>query len=122
MYAELTEEEKDSVDYEVYELLNELFEIEKEYTNEVYSPIGLQNDVLEFVKYNANKALNNLGREEYFEVEEVNDVVLMGLDTETKNFDFFSTKGNSYIKSVYLKSIGDGDFKKLEKMLGKTID
>jgi ribonucleoside-diphosphate reductase beta chain len=122
VYDEMTQKDRDLVDFEVYELLNKLFEIEVEYTKEIYEKIGLVNDVIEFVKYNANKALNNLGREEYFDVEEVNPIVLNGIDTETKNHDFFSTKGNSYIKSVNIKPISDKDFAKLEAMLGKVIN
>lgn len=120
-YGKLTEEERKEIDQEFYSLLDALYALEVEYTKEVYSPIGLAHEVLEFLKYNANKALNNLGREEYYEVEEVNPIVLAGLDTETKNHDFFSTKGNSYIKSVHVKPVGDDDFASLEALLGKPI-
>jgi ribonucleoside-diphosphate reductase beta chain len=122
VYAELSPEEQQQVDKEVYKLLDELFALEVEYTKDVYEKIGLVDEVIEYVKYNANKALNNLGREEYFEVGEVNPIILNGLNTETKNHDFFSTKGNSYIKSVNIKPVSDEDFAKLEEMLGITID
>lgn len=121
VYAELTEQEKKEVDKEIYELLDELFAIEVQYTNEIYSQVNLVGEVIEFVKYNVNKALANLGRDQYFEDVEANPIVLNGIDTETKNHDFFSTKGNGYVLSVNKAPINDDDFAKLEKMLGKAI-
>ena len=50
-------------------------------------------DVKIFVRYNANKALMNLGFDPYFEPEDVNPVVLNGLNTETKTMDNFSMNG-----------------------------
>jgi ribonucleoside-diphosphate reductase beta chain len=51
----------------------------------------------------------NLGFEAQFEYEEVNPVVLNGLNTETKTMDYFSMKGNGYqkMKSV---ALDDNDF------------
>jgi ribonucleoside-diphosphate reductase beta chain len=55
----------------------------------------------------------NLGFEPQFPYEEVNPVVLNGLNTETKTMDYFSMKGNGYqkMKSVALDD-DDFDFKK----------
>lgn len=121
VYAELTDDEKRKADEELSKLVLELFEIETQYTKEIYASVGLVDEVIEFVKYNANKALMNLGIEPLFEDVEVNPIVLNGIDTETKNHDFFSTKGNGYIRSINLVPIGDKDFAKLESMLGKII-
>ena len=54
----------------------------------------------------------NLGLEPLFEVDAsaVNAIVLAGLRTETKNHDFFSTKGNGYIKSSKVEILRDEDF------------
>ncbi|MCY9545294.1 ribonucleotide-diphosphate reductase subunit beta, partial [Paenibacillus alvei] len=121
VFNELTPEEKAEVDADVRELLIELFNNEVEFTKEVYEQVGLVDEVVEFVKYNANKALANLGIAPYFENVSVNPIILNGIDTETKNHDFFSTKGNGYVRSINLVPIGDNDFAKLETMLGKSI-
>jgi ribonucleoside-diphosphate reductase beta chain len=120
LYNTMTQEEKDYVDKEVYILLNQLYEIEEAYTKEIYEPIGLVDDVINFVKYNANKALQNLGRESYFEHEDPNPIVMNGLRTDTKNHDFFSVKGNGYIKSVNVKPLSDDDFGEIMQLLSKT--
>ncbi|BAN59613.1 ribonucleoside-diphosphate reductase beta subunit [Bacillus phage phiNIT1] len=71
-----------------------------DYTEDVYSSVGLTADVKKFVRYNGNKALNNLGWEGTFEEEDVNPIVINGLSTKTKSFDFFSMKGNGYKKAT----------------------
>ncbi|QZA69092.1 ribonucleoside-diphosphate reductase, beta subunit [Bacillus phage 278BB001] len=81
-------------------LLQVLYENEMEYTADVYDAVGLTADVKKFVRYNANKALNNLGWEGIFEEEDVNPIVINGLSTKTKSFDFFSMKGNGYKKAT----------------------
>jgi ribonucleoside-diphosphate reductase beta chain len=86
----LPEEEQQEVKAATLELLLDLYENEKDYTEEIYSEIGLVEEVNKFVRYNANKALMNLGLDPYFEDEEINPIVLNGLSTETKNHDFFS--------------------------------
>lgn len=97
---------------EVYALLHELHEIETAYTEELYGPIGLQQEVMTYVEYNADKALMNLGYEPFFNVneEDVNPIVINGINTETKNHDFFSTKGNGYIKTTNTAEIDDSVF------------
>lgn len=91
------------------DLLLTLYANEIEYTNEIYDPVGLSHDVKKFVRYNANKALQNLGFEPYFKEEEINPVVLNGLNTKSKSHDFFSMKGNSY-KMAIVEPIKDEDF------------
>ncbi|MGM9988465.1 MAG: class 1b ribonucleoside-diphosphate reductase subunit beta [Bacillaceae bacterium] len=93
----------------VYNLLNQLYENEILYTEDVYDQVGLASDVKKFVRYNANKALQNLGFEPLFEYEEVNPIVLNGLDTKTKSHDFFSMKGNGYKKAL-VEHVKDEDF------------
>lgn len=82
------------------ELLTALYDNEMDYTEDVYSSVGLTADVKKFVRYNGNKALNNLGWEGTFEEEDVNPIVINGLSTKTKSFDFFSMKGNGYKKAT----------------------
>lgn len=78
----------------------------------IYDPVGLTHDVKIFVRYNANKALLNLGFEPYFEEEEVNPVVLNGLNTSTGTMDFFSMKGTGY-QSMISEMLTDSDFANL---------
>ena len=61
---------QDELKDSVYELLYDLYENEVEYTKSIYGPLGLVDDVSSFLRYNANKALNNLGYEGLFPVEE----------------------------------------------------
>ena len=42
-------------------LLFELYDNETEYTQDLYDSVGLTEDVKKFLRYNANKALMNLG-------------------------------------------------------------
>lgn len=93
----------------VITLLEELYDNECAYTDDVYAEVGLAHEVKAFVRYNANKALQNLGFDAYFADEPVNPVVINGLSTQTKSHDFFSQKGNGY-KKAKIEPIQDADF------------
>ena len=70
------------------------------YSGELYEPLGLMDDVAVFVRYNANKALMNLGYPARFTPEEteVNPEILAALAPGAdENHDFFSGSGSSYI-------------------------
>ncbi|MBH0347687.1 MULTISPECIES: class 1b ribonucleoside-diphosphate reductase subunit beta [Bacillus cereus group] len=110
IFVELSAEDQQEVQKETQELLMELYEIEMAYTEEIYTSIGLVEDVNRFVRYNANKGLMNLGLEPKFEEEEINPIVLNGLRTDTKNHDFFSVKGNGYVKATNVEKLSDDDF------------
>ena len=92
-----------------YSIFESLMENEINYTNTIYDGTGFTNEVINFLKYNANRALENLGFESYYEVSDINPIVLNGLSTETKSHDFFSTKGNGYQKGIY-EELEDEDF------------
>ena len=64
-----------------YELLFELYDNEVEYTQDLYDGVGLTEDVKKFLRYNANKALMNLGYEALFPRDEtdVNPAILSAL-------------------------------------------
>lgn len=90
-----------------------LYDLEIEYTHALYDSIGFSDSVINFVKYNANKAFANCGLELPFpdlKDADVNPIVLTGLDTKTKTHDFFSTKGNGYIKAMKVEELTDEDF------------
>lgn len=83
-----------------FELLFELYENEVAYTESLYDPIGLTEDVKKFLRYNANKALMNLGYEGLFPKDEtnVNPAILAALSPNSdENHDFFSGSGSSYV-------------------------
>ena len=109
MHNEFTEEEKLDLDQRMYSIFNNLMNNEIEYTKLIYKESGLVDEVINFLQFNANRALENLGFEDYFKVEDINPIVLNGLSTETKTHDFFSTKGNGYQKGKY-EELEDEDF------------
>jgi len=110
LFEEFTLEEQKEAEQKAYELLDDLMENELAYTSEIYAEEGLSHDVKQFVYYNANKALINLGLEEKFEHEKINAIVLNGLNVDTKTHDFFSVKGNGYQKNQ-VTHLTDNDFK-----------
>ncbi|RDI46610.1 class 1b ribonucleoside-diphosphate reductase subunit beta [Nocardia mexicana] len=98
--AELTEaERRDHRDY-TYELLNALYTNEIDYAHDLYDAVGWTEDVLPFMRYNANRALANLGYEPFFDTAEcrVDPSILAALDPGAgENHDFFSGSGSSYV-------------------------
>ena len=85
---------------ETISLLLDLYDNECAYTDDIYSDIGWADDVKGFLKYNANKAMNNLGYEVLFPKDECvfNSGVMTALDpSSNENHDFFSGSGSSYV-------------------------
>lgn len=107
---QLTQEDQERADKEMYELLEELYANEQEYTKELYDKIDLTEDVMNYVTYNANKALANLGFEPYYEEKGFNPIIENALDTSTKNHDFFSVKGDGYVLALNVEPLQDEDF------------
>ncbi len=107
-----SDEQKEEMQSRVLSLMEELYVLEQEYTNELYSELGLYDEVIKYVQYNADRALENLGMNSFFNIKEneVNALVINGINTTTKNHDFFSTKGNGYIKSTNVEAIDDSVF------------
>ena len=105
----LSEEEQESLRQFSIDLFSELLDNEVGYTRYLYDQVDLALEVIDFVKYNANKGLNNLGYEGIFEHNDVNPIVLNGLNTGNKTHDFFSVKGDSYKKATVV-AIQDDDF------------
>lgn len=109
-YDLLTEEQKETADNMTYELLNKLYDNEVEYTHMLYDQIGLTEDVINYVQYNFNRALANLGKEDYFNPDLFNPIVNNQIDVDRlRNVDFFSGKAD-YEKSTNIKDIQDKDF------------
>ncbi|MGO0577799.1 class 1b ribonucleoside-diphosphate reductase subunit beta [Ornithinimicrobium panacihumi] len=83
-----------------FDLLMELYDNEESYTEDLYDPLGLTEDVKMFLRYNANKALMNLGYEALFPAEAtaVSPAILAALSPNAdENHDFFSGSGSSYV-------------------------
>ena len=93
------ERQQELKDY-TFSLLMELYDNEEEYTEDLYDPVGWTEEVKTFLRYNANKALMNLGYEGLFpgESTEVNPAILASLSPNAdENHDFFSGSGSSYV-------------------------
>lgn len=98
-FNELSEEEQAELEDWIYNLLYELYENEEKYTELLYDELGWTEEVKTFLRYNANKALMNLGMNPLFPdtADDVNPIVMNGLSTGTSNHDFFSQVGNGYL-------------------------
>ena len=107
----LSEEEQEEFKGWMYELLYDLYENEEKYTHLLYDQVGWSDDVLVFLRYNANKALMNLGMDPLFPdtAEDVNPVVMNGISTSTSNHDFFSQVGNGYLLGN-VEAMQDSDY------------
>ncbi|SLJ89626.1 MULTISPECIES: class 1b ribonucleoside-diphosphate reductase subunit beta [unclassified Paenibacillus] len=111
IYASFDETQRNDVYQGLVDLVQLLHQNELQYTKELYTPIHLTEEVETFLRYNANKAMMNLGFEPLFDDEEVNPIVLNGISTHTKQHDFFSKKGNGYIRTLNVEPLTDDDFK-----------
>ncbi len=97
-----------------FALMFELYENEVQYTRSLYDPVGLTEDVLKFLHYNANKTLMNLGYEAMFpkEMTDVNPAILSALSPGGgENHDFFSGSGSTYVIGKHEETVDeDWDF------------
>ncbi len=84
----------------VFDLVFDLYDNEITYTEKIYDALGWTEDVKRFLRYNANKALNNLGYEGLFPTDEcrVDPAILSSLAPDAnETHDFFSGSGSSYV-------------------------
>ena len=109
-YDLLSKEEKLKANKEVNELLDILYENEVSYTHSLYDELGLSEDVINYVQYNFNRALSNLGRQQRFNPKPFNPIVENQVNVDkVRNGDFFSTR-NDYNLATNVKDISDSDF------------
>ncbi|MBS9535938.1 class 1b ribonucleoside-diphosphate reductase subunit beta [Mycobacterium sp. M1] len=83
-----------------YDLLETLYDNEVDYAHDLYDELGWTSDVLPYMRFNANKALANLGYEPLFPADECrpDPAILSALDPGGKeNHDFFSGSGSTYV-------------------------
>lgn len=109
MRREFDAETVERVNAKTTELLEVLMENEKKYTHMLYNEIGLDNEVIDFLKYNINKVMMNLDLPLYYEEQTINPIVENGLQVKTKMTDMFSVKGASYFKAK-IKEVTDSTF------------
>lgn len=101
---DLSDEERDELQEWTEELLEELYLNEIKYTENLYADFEeLVPEVKLFLKYNADRALQNLGYEPIFNAGRPSEVVMNGLSLDAETHDFFSTKG-AYIFGKAKKS------------------
>jgi ribonucleoside-diphosphate reductase beta chain len=110
-FKKLTTEEQNELQSWAYDILYKLYQNEVKYTEELYDEVGWTEDVKVFLRYNANRALMNLGLSPLFPetADDVNPIVINGLSTGTTNNDFFSTVGNGYLLST-VEPMRDEDY------------
>ena len=110
-FNELSDEDQDQMKDWMYDLLYELYENEENYTKSLYDEIGWTEEVMTFLRYNANKALMNLGHDPLFpdSADDVNPIIMNGISTGTSNHDFFSQVGNGYLLGQ-VESMQDEDY------------
>ena len=98
--AGLAPNEQRALDSAVKEMLGQLYALEEKYTEFIYDPLGWTENVKKYLRYNANKAMQNLGYDNFFDEETAQPeaVILsaMAIDAN-ENHDFFSGSGSSYV-------------------------
>ncbi|UQS87009.1 class 1b ribonucleoside-diphosphate reductase subunit beta [Nicoliella spurrieriana] len=97
-FNQLSDAEQESIKGWMYDFLYDLYANEEKYVHTLYDQVGWSDEVLTFTRYNANKALMNLGQDPLFPdtADDVNPIVMNGISTSTANHDFFSQVGNGY--------------------------
>lgn len=95
-----SEERQRQIKQQAFDLIQDLYDNEVRYSEELYDGVGWSEDVKSFLHYNANKALMNLGYEALFpaSMAQVNPAILSALSPNAdENHDFFSGSGSSYV-------------------------
>lgn len=112
-YNQLPESEQEELKNWTYELLFNLYQNEVKYAEYLYDEIGWTERVKVFLRYNANKALQNLGFDPLFPdtANDVDPVIMNGISTGTSNHDFFSQVGNGYLVGM-VESMESEDYEK----------
>ena len=112
LYQTFDQVKQEELKAKTYSMIQEIYDIECEYSNLLYQEVGMLEEVKVYIQYNVNYALQCLNFEPLFQTTEqdINPIVMNGISTETKNHDFFSTKGNGYIKTTKVEALQDLDF------------
>lgn len=98
--SQLTHDEQEKYKDMAYELILDMYSVETPYAEQIYDELGWTEDVKNFLRYNANKALSNMGYEPLFPADsaEVSPGILASLSPQSdENHDFFSGSGSTYV-------------------------
>lgn len=112
LFNNLNEYEQQEYKDKIYELVQDLYDNEVKYTEDLYDRIGFTEDVKAFVRYNGNKALANLGLDPLFaeNTTNVSASILASLSpVSDETHDFFSAAGSSYLL-VPVAEMADDDW------------
>lgn len=99
-FAELPDFRQTTYRNQIREWAMEFYELESKYTEQVYDPLGLTETVKTYIRYNANKAMQNLGFEDLFPASQtrVEPRILTQMSSDSdETHDFFSGAGSSYV-------------------------
>ncbi|MDE5978274.1 MAG: class 1b ribonucleoside-diphosphate reductase subunit beta [Turicibacter sp.] len=112
LYASFDSKTQQLLKEKTYAMIQEIYEMECRYSKLLYQNLNMLEEVQTYIQYNVNYALQCLNFEPLFETTEqdINLIVMNGISVETKNHDFFSTKGNGYIKTTKVEALQDSDF------------
>ena len=110
-FDKLPEDEQEELKNWVYEVLFDLYQNESKFTQMLYDQVGWTEKVKVFIRYNANKALQNLGFDPLFPdtADDVDPIVMNGISTGASNHDFFSQVGNGYLLGA-VEAMSDDDY------------
>ena len=95
-----TQEMREQYKNDTYDLVLDLMDNEYTYMRDLYDELGLTDEAVAYTKYNANKALMNLGYEPLFSKQEASppaEIMSFMDPTSNQNHDFFSDSGSSYV-------------------------
>lgn len=108
--SEFPKSSQEIVKNNLREIFNLLYEIELRYTEEIYDGLGWTEHVKTFLRYNGNKAMDNLGLERPFPESQtrVEAAILasMAIDAN-ETHDFFSGSGSSYVIGKAEETVDD---------------
>jgi len=109
--GQLSEKEQQEYRFFAYDFLEELYDNEVVYTQDLYDEVGLTEDVKKFIRFNANKALMNLGYDPLYQTtgdDAPSPHILNGISLGAVTHDFFSATGAYAMAKV--ESLSDEDF------------
>lgn len=99
-FSQLGYYEQEAVQTWIMEIAENLYQNEMRFTEDIYDEIGWTEGAKKYVRYNANKAMQNLGFPDMFTPEEarVEASILSQLSSDAnETHDFFSGSGSSYV-------------------------
>lgn len=94
----------------VNDYLSRLYDLECLYAQELYDEIGWTENVKTYLRYNANKALQNLGYAPMFppEATQVEAAILSSMTPDAnESHDFFSGSGSAYVMGTAEETTDD---------------